>query len=136
MALLPASEALLCYQGEQNASAPVQGRPQDCLASSMSCGVTFNVRANTATRFCQMSNCTINGALTSSPICVNTSSLYCCCYGDGCNTETLNANGEFVHSKNPAAGPEETNLAGSIASRIEDFYEHDAVSAERTFIRR
>ncbi|KAH7710682.1 hypothetical protein AAVH_22018 [Aphelenchoides avenae] len=53
--------------------------------------------------------------------------MYCYCYGDGCNEEKETMT-------NPTAS--ETNLAGSIAHRIEEFYDRDAVSAERTFLRR
>ncbi|KAH7706467.1 Protein F58B4.3 a [Aphelenchoides avenae] len=136
-ALLCVTDALRCYQGQQNASSPVQSSPMECLANSQSCLLTIDVATNTATRACQISNCTLNGAWSAKPVCTNSTgstgsmygslTAYCCCYGDGCNEDQ-----EAV--LNPTPG--ETNLAGSIAHRIEDFYDRDAMPAERTFIRR
>ncbi|KAH7709599.1 Protein F58B4.6 [Aphelenchoides avenae] len=137
LALIGVTNALMCYQGQQNASLPVQNSPMECLANSMSCILTFDEESNTVTRACQISNCTRNGVITNDPVCVNVTSnvasrsitTYCCCYSDGCNEEL-----ETMTS--PSKSPADTNLAGSIAHRIEEFYDRDAVSAERTFIRR
>ncbi|KAH7694240.1 hypothetical protein AAVH_38717 [Aphelenchoides avenae] len=82
------------------------------------------------TRACQISKCTMNGMLSTSPVCTNSTTgltTYCCCYGDGCNTDPREIT-------NPRS--KEKNLVGRVAQRIEIFYDRDAVSSERNFIRR
>lgn len=59
-ALVGLTSALRCYQGQQNASIPVQGSPMECLANSMSCIKTYDMATNTVTRACQISNCTVS----------------------------------------------------------------------------
>ncbi|KAH7718395.1 Protein F58B4.3 a [Aphelenchoides avenae] len=133
-ALVVVGDSLRCYQGQQNASLPVLGSPMECLPGSSSCIFTLDPEYDSVTRACQIWNCTQNEVAVSHAVCRNDTSSgaplkYCCCYGDGCNTEIE----EMLKSGPAATG---TNLAGSIAERIEDFYDHDASAPERTFLRR
>src|SRR4051794_5781433 len=52
-------EALKCYQGQQNASMPVQGAAMDCPMASMSCIKSVDPSMNLASRACQTTNCTV-----------------------------------------------------------------------------
>lgn len=60
LAILSASEALLCYQGRYNASDPVKGSPLVCLGDSVSCVTGFDIKENIAVRFCDTSNCMVS----------------------------------------------------------------------------
>ncbi|KAH7666441.1 hypothetical protein AAVH_43198, partial [Aphelenchoides avenae] len=51
----------------------------------------------------------------------------CCCSTDGCNKRL---------GSSQDAKPERQTLASRIAERIERFYDKDAASSERAFIRR
>lgn len=59
-AFLTVSDSLRCYQGQQNASLPIQFSPTECIASSMSCILTLDQASNTMTRACQISKCTVS----------------------------------------------------------------------------
>ncbi|KAI6190360.1 hypothetical protein M3Y97_00109300 [Aphelenchoides bicaudatus] len=88
--------ALKCYQGIQNASMPLIGRATTCPVPSLSCLTSYDKQTNTATRSCQTTNCTLNGVVSRTGFCQNTTSYpyqtYCCCYGDGCNMFQINSN--------------------------------------------
>jgi hypothetical protein len=84
-----ASGQLTCYQGQQNASMPVQGSPMACPMMSMSCIKSVDPSMNLASRACQTTNCTLNGMVSATGVCQNATTYpfqtYCCCYGNGCN---------------------------------------------------
>ncbi|KAH7694199.1 hypothetical protein AAVH_38758, partial [Aphelenchoides avenae] len=73
----------------------------------------------------------MNGKPSSGPVCTNITAdtTYCCCYGNGCNTELE----DLLH---PSEEPDKRSLYESIARRVEHFYDQDASSVERTFMRR
>jgi len=81
------AHALNCYTGQQLANTPLAQTPVVCPPNSYSCLKFLDMSSQVVTRTCQPSNCTMNGILYSSSICVNISALQtsCCCYGDGCN---------------------------------------------------
>jgi len=86
----PTSHALNCYQGQQNSTLPVVGSAMACPMGSMSCSKSVDPSMNIATRACQVINCTMNGMISSTAVCQNSTSYpyqtFCCCYGDGCNS--------------------------------------------------
>ncbi|KAI1727106.1 hypothetical protein Ddc_04395 [Ditylenchus destructor] len=93
---LHASEALRCYQGQQNSTAPIAGVPTECPIASVACTKIVEPSLMIATRGCQSTNCTLNGISMSTGVCQNSTaypySSYCCCYGDACNSSpTLSA---------------------------------------------
>jgi len=57
------SQALNCYQGQQNASMPVQGSPMACPMASLSCIKSVDPSMNLASRACQTTNCTVSPSL-------------------------------------------------------------------------
>ncbi|KAI6186291.1 hypothetical protein M3Y98_00117000 [Aphelenchoides besseyi] len=86
--------ALNCYQGQQNANISISGSAATCPSPSYSCLKTYDNNTGLVTRACQTTNCTQNGIVNPSGFCQNMSSsqsgylqqsIYCCCYGDGCN---------------------------------------------------
>ncbi|KAI1703531.1 hypothetical protein DdX_14864 [Ditylenchus destructor] len=68
---------------------------EECLNGALSCFSVRDVRAEMVVRGCQSTACTKNGALSTSNLCLEDSSVsiskttatYCCCYEDGCNAE-------------------------------------------------
>ncbi|KAH7707546.1 hypothetical protein AAVH_25218, partial [Aphelenchoides avenae] len=58
--IFPSVHSLKCFQGQQNASTPVQGAAIDCLANSQSCIRTYDPTTNSVTRACLISNCTVS----------------------------------------------------------------------------
>ncbi|KAH7721721.1 Protein F58B4.6 [Aphelenchoides avenae] len=138
-----AVNVLRCHQGQCKSSTSMENlTPQDCIAGSTSCILTYNAQEDLVTRRCQIANCSdIDEAERTSSGCTKDGNVfkklglrgdpgeYCCCYGDGCN--------KYMGSiREPDAIPRKKTLVASTAQRIEDFYDDDATLQEKAFIRK
>ncbi|KAE9413958.1 hypothetical protein Angca_000177 [Angiostrongylus cantonensis] len=89
--------ALKCHQiATANLSSPPETQPTECIAGSLACLKLIDYTSKTFSKQCHQFNCTA-GALMNAPAqCTNTSqfgreTMTCCCYGDGCNSATVNS---------------------------------------------
>ncbi|KAH7707547.1 hypothetical protein AAVH_25219, partial [Aphelenchoides avenae] len=124
---------LRCYQFDRNASTPLNGlEPTLCAPGSRACSEYLSSMRAVVYHSCRLEACNdANLEHTTGPVCINRTlgaltAQSCCCSSDGCNKRL----GNPLDTK-----PGRQTLASRIAERIERFYDKDAASSERAFIR-